>query len=103
MRHHTLFFRKLRKILQNLSSAEVVIGALRELTNSQEAADLCVCHLLWQYNKSQCGGMMKRSVFNSTTREGIKTNYSASHCCINSIPWSSNLVKEAICRQFKTF
>ena len=29
MEYHTLFFRKLRKMLQNLSSAAVVIGALR--------------------------------------------------------------------------
>ena len=30
MKNQTLFFRKLRKILQNLSSAAVVIGALRD-------------------------------------------------------------------------
>ena len=29
MKYHTLFFQKLRKMLQNLSSAAVVIGALR--------------------------------------------------------------------------
>ena len=29
MKYHTLFFRKLRKIMQILSSAAVVIGALR--------------------------------------------------------------------------
>ena len=29
MKYHALFFRKLRKTLQNLSSAAVVIGALR--------------------------------------------------------------------------
>ena len=29
MKYHTLFFRKLGKMSQNLSSAEVVIGALR--------------------------------------------------------------------------
>ena len=29
MKYHTLFFRKLGKIPQNLSSAAVVIGALR--------------------------------------------------------------------------
>ena len=29
MKYHTLFFRKLGKMLQNLSSSAVVIGALR--------------------------------------------------------------------------
>ena len=29
MKHHALFFKKLRKMSQNLSSAAVVIGALR--------------------------------------------------------------------------
>ena len=29
MKYHTLFFRKLRKMLQNVSSAAVVIDALR--------------------------------------------------------------------------
>ena len=29
MKYHTLFFQKLRKMLQKLSSAAVVIGALR--------------------------------------------------------------------------
>ena len=29
MKYHTLFFRKLRKLSQNLPSAAVVIGALR--------------------------------------------------------------------------
>ena len=32
MKYHTLFFRELEKILQNLLSAAVVIGALRVLT-----------------------------------------------------------------------
>ena len=30
MKYHTLFFRKLGKMLENLSSAAVVIGALRD-------------------------------------------------------------------------
>ena len=33
MKHHTLFFRKLGKMLQNLSSAAVVIGALNLSSN----------------------------------------------------------------------
>ena len=33
MKYHTLFFRKLGKMLQNLSSAAVVIGALRVNAN----------------------------------------------------------------------
>ena len=33
MKYHTLFFRKLGKMLQNLSSAAVLIGALRVLGN----------------------------------------------------------------------
>ena len=31
MKYHTFFFRKLEKMLQNLSSAAVVIGALRDI------------------------------------------------------------------------
>ena len=34
MKYHTLFFRKLGKMLQNLSSAAVVIGAYRVNTIS---------------------------------------------------------------------
>ena len=34
MKYHTLFFHKLGKISQNLSSAAVVIGALRVNVNS---------------------------------------------------------------------
>ena len=55
MKHHTLSFQKLRKMLQNLSSAAVVIGALRvnlgtldqvNLTNSRQYISLITLSLL---------------------------------------------------------
>ena len=36
MKNHTLFFLKIRKMLENLSSAAVVIGALRVNLDSVE-------------------------------------------------------------------
>ena len=36
MKYHTLFFRKLGKMLENLSSASVVIGALRVKTTFRD-------------------------------------------------------------------
>ena len=40
MKYHTLFFRKLGKLLQNLSSATIVIGALRVYLVKKSADDI---------------------------------------------------------------
>ena len=45
MKYHTLFFQKLGKMLQNLWSAAVVIGALRLIFNARNACTFGIAYV----------------------------------------------------------
>ena len=70
MKYQTLFFSKLRKMSQNLSSAAVVIGVLRvNVSNFDKVEDACfrVCNIYLLFflfvNQNICCGFSMRRFF----------------------------------------
>ena len=67
MKYHTLFFGKLGKISQNLSSAAVIIGALR-FNGNGIAKSTCLTHLCQIFQSCQGEQWLSGRVLDSRPR-----------------------------------